>query len=344
MLPGVAAELDEGDGAAIFDDDIDNADDDASMASEFLEPDATSSGAEFEVGPGAPTPTGHSVEHPVVLEEPLIAADRQAADDVGMGDAAAAASGEAGDAVEPLRAAEPAAAAAAEMGVVGDLPAEIGASDRAPRAVARRATHPDSIPDWGGRFALTFSQTIGCPLGRWVSVCPYHKKNEKTACTRTFCLTDASDWHRCRLHAKHWSLQAGAYKRKRHHGEHPMIASEILPDDIMDMKVLEMAVPLDRHLRMDDLELDALDGVEPPPESSGLDEPVARGGAVGAAAAVPEAAAAGPEEDERSDDADPVHDSDNDSDGSGPGPDEVGPDSPDPTVSSYSNSSDSSSS
>ena len=133
-----------------------------------------------------------------------------------------------------------------------------------------------------------------------------------------------------------------------------MIASEILPEDIMDMKVLEMAVPLDRYLRLDDHELDALDGIEPPPESSGLDEPVA--------AAVPEAAAAGPEEDERSDDADPVHDSD----GSGPGPDEAGPDSPDPAdsideagpdspdpgpddvgsdaSSSYSNSSDSSSS
>ena len=53
---------------------------------------------------------------------------------------------------------------------------------------------PRSIPDWGGQFYLTFSQSSSYRFGRWMARCPHHRKNVHTPCTRTATLTCPEDF------------------------------------------------------------------------------------------------------------------------------------------------------
>ena len=154
-----------------------------------------------------------------------------------------------------------------------------------------------------------------------MAVCPYHRKNASTVCTRTATMKvetrEEFDKRRCAI--KHWCLQAAGYQRHRLHKTVPHEIETILPEAVMDRQVLEMPLPPSKELLLDDDELDMLDGiaavpaerpalveaaaaavVESDPDDSGLDEVEA------AAAAIVE------------------------SDPEDPGPDEVGPNSPSP--------------
>ena len=98
-------------------------------------------------------------------------------------------------------------AAVSEGDVIGDVAAIVPAppapprpKPAAPRSVGGRKTfHPDTIPDWGGHFYLTYSESATCPMGRWQALCPYHKLNDRTACTRSMSLRVPEDKDRLRV-------------------------------------------------------------------------------------------------------------------------------------------------
>ena len=154
-----------------------------------------------------------------------------------------------------------------------------------PRRKARhkgRAVHAETVPDWGP-FYLTFSAAKNADRspgigGRWQAKCPYHKKNMKTACTRSITCTTEDAVDNGRRMVKWWALHARDYDRKRLHAKFPINLADIPDEDVLDMRAYMMPLPpLPDELLDDDL-LDELDlGTEAPAPAPST--PSAGGGA-----------------------------------------------------------------
>ena len=71
------------------------------------------------------------------------------------------------------------------------------AHDAGPTDPVERLVDPRTIPQWGP-FYLTYSETKSYVHGRWMARCPFHRKSEKTGCTRTATCSSEADYDRCR--------------------------------------------------------------------------------------------------------------------------------------------------
>lgn len=172
--------------------------------------------------------------------------------------------------------------------VAADSALPLDAPPRAPDAgqpVWNRHTNLSSYR-WG-HFYFTWSPPEKRPPhGSWQARCPYHRLNEKTACTKSYGLRNPDQIEHCRLVLQNWCIQARAYSRKRDHGSVSLHAMELLPVGLLEARLLELPVP---HMVKTDAELDALDAVSAaaPPVLDTADAAVAASASSGVAAPAP---------------------------------------------------------
>ena len=158
-----------------------------------------------------------------------------------------------------------------DVGVdAGDVPS---GSDQvrgdAKRRRVDRQVHKDTVM-WGP-FRLTFKKASeGCPHGSWQATCPYHRLNTKTKCTKTRQLTTAADSDAAKLYVMRWCMEAAAFPRKKLHAKFRPVASNMLPEALMQAQVHMLPEPPSREEMLASLTDEILDLIEgksqPPPE------------------------------------------------------------------------------
>lgn len=150
------------------------------------------------------------------------------------------------------------AALASSFSTASDAPVSGSAADhqQQPKGKLVREVHPQS-EHWGP-FYLTWSDaTTRPPYGAWQARCPFHRLNEKTACTKSIALKDPGSKDSCRLLLMTWCLQYSAYSRKRDHGALQLRAVEVLPLEVLNSRLAEVPqAPPAREVKTD-VELDA---------------------------------------------------------------------------------------
>lgn len=113
------------------------------------------------------------------------------------------------------------------------------------RAVRRSAwqQHPDSF-DFGP-FRITYTTPEKRPPhGQWQARCLYHRLNERTACTKACqCGPNPADKEFRKRWLLTWCLQAPLYDRKRTHALAQVAQREVLPQELLDRKLLDLAPP-----------------------------------------------------------------------------------------------------
>lgn len=127
-------------------------------------------------------------------------------------------------------------------------------------APSARVVRPESISAWGGaRCKITWrAPGDDCLHGAWQAKCPYHRRTDKTACTKSLSLAESTDEQRqltLRM-VKHWLLQAGSFDRGWKHQKWNPRSFECPPEHVLDLKAEEMRGPSD-PVQPDD-ELDKL--------------------------------------------------------------------------------------
>eukprot|EP00435_Cladocopium_sp_Y103_P036773 s1919_g9.t1 len=105
-------------------------------------------------------------------------------------------------------------------------------------------THPDSF-DWGP-FRFTFTgQNKRPPHGQWQANCPYHRLNDRTGCTRAM---QAGPSEETKQEAKRklqtWCLLAPHHARKRHHTSAYLTSSDVLPQEILNIRLSALTPPI----------------------------------------------------------------------------------------------------
>lgn len=117
---------------------------------------------------------------------------------------------------------------------------------RKPRSGAVRAAaeaHPDSFL-WGPfRFTFTGPEKRP-PSGQWQASCPFHRLSEKTGCARaTQVGSSAESKEAAKRKLQTWCLTAPLYDRKRRRTSAQVQAADVLPQELLDAKILEMEPP-----------------------------------------------------------------------------------------------------
>ena len=131
-----------------------------------------------------------------------------------------------------------------------DAPPPPAAPDEAPPSGARRgrrgATHFRTIPRWGSFTIIYRPVSREYPCGAWQACCRYHKKNEKTMCTKTINIPNAHDdsVEETLQLAKIWCIHAPMFTKKKDHSKFPFRDADRIPQELLDVQVLELpAVP-----------------------------------------------------------------------------------------------------
>ena len=103
-----------------------------------------------------------------------------------------------------------------------------------------RERHPDS--ERFGPFYLTFTVKRP-PSGAWQAMCPYHALNHSTGCTKSMKISEGQPKELVKRMLKAWCLQAPLFNRRRLHGEVQPKSLALLPDAVMQERVLDLPAP-----------------------------------------------------------------------------------------------------
>ena len=127
--------------------------------------------------------------------------------------------------------------------------------ERKPRAKTIAEKHPDSF-DWGPfRFTFTGPEKRP-PHGQWQATCPFHRLNAKTGCTRATQVgpTDSSKDDAKRT-LQTWCLLAPLHDRKRRHTSAHVKKADVLPQELLDQRLMELQAPAARPQTDEELDL-----------------------------------------------------------------------------------------
>mmetsp|Transcript_37727 Transcript_37727/g.121363 ORF Transcript_37727/g.121363 Transcript_37727/m.121363 type:complete len:213 (-) Transcript_37727:411-1049(-) len=120
----------------------------------------------------------------------------------------------------------------------------------------------DESGPWGPYRITWVPPKPGGKFGAWQGVCPYHKLNSTTLCTKRLNLIEGESVEIAKSMIQGWLLQSCLHNRKRHHAfVHPR-QLPMLPDPLLDAKLLRLPPAPDLGDLMDDDDLDNAESAE----------------------------------------------------------------------------------
>ena len=128
-------------------------------------------------------------------------------------------------------------------------------------ACTGRQVRDESGP-WGPYRITWVPPKPGGKFGAWQGVCPYHKLNSTTLCTKRLNLIEGESAEIAKSLIQGWLLQSCLHNRKRHHAfVHPR-QIPMLPDPLLEAELLRLPPAPDPGDVIDDDDLDNAESAE----------------------------------------------------------------------------------